>query len=122
MKWPTAKTQRVILPRLFDAVLRLLMLLSMVTSADEAIAAFVLDFSDAFWQIPIRPEELRFLCAAAIIQGCRGFLVFLRAAQGSTTAPLLWAACRHWLCDLRSRASRQATSASCATCMTHWRL
>ena len=88
----TAKTQRVILPRLFDAVIRLLLLLSMVTSGDtDGIEAFVLDFSDAFWQMPIRQEELRFFCATAILKGRRQYLVFLRAAQGSATAPLLWA-------------------------------
>ena len=47
----TAKAERVTQPRLFDATLRLLRLLAIVTSADTAVIAFVLDFSDAYWQI-----------------------------------------------------------------------
>lgn len=47
----TTKTHRAILPRLFDATLRKLFLLSIVCSAGEAIN-FVLDYSDAFWQVP----------------------------------------------------------------------
>ena len=58
VKWITAKTQRVILPRLLDAVLWMLFLHSLISSAmEEAVSAFVLDFSDAFWQIPIHDDE-----------------------------------------------------------------
>ena len=63
VKWITAKTQRVILPRLMDAVLRMLYLLSLVCSAGESVSSFVLDFSDAFWQIPIARNERKFFCA-----------------------------------------------------------
>jgi hypothetical protein len=51
----------------------------------------VLDFSDAFWQVPIADNELRFFCATSLIQRVRKYMVFLRAAQGSRAAPLLWA-------------------------------
>jgi hypothetical protein len=91
IKYVTGKSQRVTLPRLFDAVLRLLCLLSLVTTSDEGVSAFVLDFSDAFWQIPIAEDELRFFCVTSIIQNIRKFMVLLRAAQGSRAAPLLWA-------------------------------
>ena len=53
----TSQAQRVTLPRLFDATLQNLFLLTFVASgikgAWEIVEAFVLDFSDAYWQIPI---------------------------------------------------------------------
>lgn len=85
------KTQRVTLPRLFDAVLRMLGLLALCTTTDkDAISAFVLDFHDAFWQIPLHPDEQRFYCATAPLNGKRKYQAFLRAPQGSSTAPTLW--------------------------------
>ena len=91
IKYVTGKSQRVILPRLFDAVLRLLCLLSLAASAGGDISAFVFDFSDAFWQIPIAADELRFFCVTSLIKSIRKYMAFLRAAQGSRAAPLLWA-------------------------------
>ena len=90
VKLVTVKTQRVILPRSFAAVLRMLLLLSMLCSYMESVSEFVLDYSDAFWQIPVHKEERRFFCATAVLNGQRQYLVFLRAAQGSANAPLLW--------------------------------
>ena len=86
VKWITAKTQRVILPRLFVAVLRMLFLLSLITSVAESVSAFVLDFSDAFWQIPIHAEERRLFGPTAVLKGKREFLVLLRTAQGSANS------------------------------------
>ena len=72
----TAKTQRVILPRIFDAVLRMLSLLSRCAVEEKqvvqpknvvSVKAFVLDFSEAFWQMPIHPLERRFFCASTKI-------------------------------------------------------
>lgn len=57
VKWITAKTQRVILRRLLDAVLRMRFLLSLCLGATDLVGAFVLDFSDAFWPIPIMLDE-----------------------------------------------------------------
>ena len=94
MKYITAKTQRVILPRLFDAVLTMLLLLSLNTDAGCALAtvgAFVLDFSEAFWQIPICRDEQKYFCATTTIKGRRKYVAFKRAAQGSANAPMLWA-------------------------------
>jgi len=64
----------------------------MATAAtpDVAVNAFVLDFSDAYWQIPLRDDEMKYFCATAKIKGKRKYLAFLRAAQGSTNAGLLW--------------------------------
>jgi hypothetical protein len=91
IKYVTGKSQRVILPRLFDAVLRLLGLMSSAQKVGGEVSAFVLDFSDAFWQIPIAEDELRFFCVTALINSIRKYMVLLRAAQGSRAAPLLWA-------------------------------
>jgi len=55
------------------------------------VEAFVLDFTDAFWQIPLLASEYRFFCAMAMLQGTRTYIAFLRAAQGSTNGPTLWA-------------------------------
>ena len=64
--------------------------------ASQLLQAFVIDFTQAFWQVPIKPEERKYFCATAIFRGRRRYLVFLRAAQGSAMAPLLW--CRIIAC------------------------
>ena len=93
VKHATWKTQRIILPRLFDAVLRLLALMALYFDAGTipTVASFVLDFTDAFWQMPLLPAEYRFYCATAKLKGVRQYIAFLRAAQGSTNGPTLWA-------------------------------
>ena len=70
VKTITGQLQRVILPRLFDATLQLLYVLCLVLDGDDtAIEAFALDFSDAFWQIPIAREEQKYYCATGLIDG-----------------------------------------------------
>ena len=69
VKLITGKAQRVTLPRLFDAVLHLLFLMSLTFGTDappDEVGAFVLDFSDAFWQVPVNVGEQRFFCATAL--------------------------------------------------------
>lgn len=57
VKKSTGKFQRVTLPRLFDAVIRLLLLTSFVIeTAADAVSASVLDYTEAFWQVPITPS------------------------------------------------------------------
>ena len=56
----------------------------------EGVSSFVLDFSDAFWQIPLSPAEQKHLCAKGLIKGQRKCIAFQQAAQGSTAAPTLW--------------------------------
>ena len=87
----TAKTGRVSLPRLFDAILRLLFMLALATSNDTATSAFVLGFSDAYWQVPLRDDERKFFCAAGKIKDKWKCLAIMRAAQCTTNAGLLWA-------------------------------
>ena len=102
VKHATWKAQRVILPRLYDAVLRLLSLMAVFYNSGlaPAVEAFVLDFTDAFWQVPVRPEEHRFYCATATLDGEKRYLAFLRAAQGSTNGPTLWARVIALVCRL----------------------
>ena len=87
----TSQAQRVTLPRVFDAILQLLFLQSVVASGDStAVSAFVLDFSDAFWQLPISPAEQKYFCAIGLIGGLRKWISFQRAPQGSAVGPTLW--------------------------------
>ena len=51
----------------------------------------VLDFSDAFWQVPLHADEQRYFCAQMNLDGVKQFLVYLRRAQGSRGAPTSWA-------------------------------
>ena len=86
----TAATQRKyrsILPRLTDAVADALALAS-DCKPGEVIEQLIADVSDAFWLIPLAPVERKFFVAQF-----RGkYLVFLRTAQGSRTAPLTFCA------------------------------
>ena len=68
LKHCAAKHQRVLLPRLLDAVTQALSLMSTL-GPGMAMQWFVLDFGDAFWQIPLDPRERRFFCAKAIVEG-----------------------------------------------------
>ena len=73
------------MPRLFDAILRLLYLMAAVTTSDVAVNAFVLDFPDAYWQLPLRDDEQNNFCATAKIRGKRKYLAFLRAPKAAQT-------------------------------------
>ena len=90
VKYITSQFQRVTLPRLFEAILALLVVASCATDAIN-VEAFVLDFSDAYWQIPINTDEQKYFCATGLIGGKRKYFTFLRAAQGSSAAGTLWA-------------------------------
>lgn len=75
------------LPRITDAVHDLLSLMTQL-GPGEKIVQFVADIVDAFWLIPLHPEERRFFCAKFRDK----YMVFRRTAQGSRTAPLTFAA------------------------------
>ena len=94
VKTITSQAQRLTLPSPFDAILQILFLLACVASgvsgAWEMVETFVLDFSDAYWQIPIHKAEQQFFCATSLIGGKRKWFVFLRAAQGSSAGGTLW--------------------------------
>ena len=82
----TAHTHRVVLPRISDLVRDILLLLADAT-AEEEVEIFVLDFKDAFWNVPLHPRERRHFVGAA---GGR-LWAYHRAAQGSRNGPLAWA-------------------------------
>ena len=84
----TAKVHRVPLPRITDVVYDILhMLAELPLDESEALELLVLDFVDAFWNIPLAPAERKYF-----VGRLRGrYYVFLRAAQGSRNGPLAWA-------------------------------
>jgi hypothetical protein len=90
IKEASATYQRVLLPRLLDAIFQGLILFDKCTP-EEDMEWFVLDFTEAFWQVPLHPAERRFFCAMIDTAGVRQYLVFLRTVQGSRSAPLTWA-------------------------------
>ena len=58
LRWASEKGQRILLPRLLDAVMQILEHIA-PPSSDEyfGISEFVLDFAEAFWQVPLHPSE-----------------------------------------------------------------
>ena len=90
LKACSLKSQRVVLPRLLDAIVQAMHGYA-ACSEGEGMDWFVLDFSDAFWQVPLEPEERRFFCCQVTLDGKLYYVVFLRTVQGSRGAPLSWA-------------------------------
>ena len=80
------KMFRVILPRPSDVINDALHLSSKCVDG-EAVEFFVLDFSDAFWNIPLKHSERKFFVGKVNNK----YVVYLRTAQGSRAAPLTWA-------------------------------
>ena len=68
----TAKFQRVILLRLLDAVAQFLALMALSMGCpDVEIELFVLNFTEAFWQIPFHPSERKFFAAMLMREGMK---------------------------------------------------
>ena len=116
------KTERVLLPRTMGSVEDLIeLLINKVAAQDNAlrIESLVIDFADAFWQIPLGELERRF----TVFEFDGSYYVFQRAPQGSRGAPLLWArtvalACRSAsLCpgDVVRLTATWMTPSSCAS-------
>ncbi|CAK0858261.1 unnamed protein product, partial [Prorocentrum cordatum] len=85
--YATRRTHRVALPRVTDLVSDLLDLMSSRGFGDD-IELLILDFVDAFRNVPLRFDERRHFVGR--VKGeC---LVFFRAAQVSRNSPLSWAA------------------------------
>ena len=82
----STNVERVLLPRVHDVVADSMSLWK-DKSEFEFIRFLVLDFENAFWQIPISVQERKFF----VTRVNHRYYVLLRAAQGSRTAPLLWA-------------------------------
>ena len=78
--------KRVELPRMVDIIFEALELMADLTG-DEALEAFILDFSNAYWTMPLHRREWRYFCAK-----WKGFYFWWkRTAQGSRGAGLSWA-------------------------------
>ena len=83
----TQRRYRSVLPRLTDAVQDALVFASELQPG-QVMEQMIADISDAFWQIPLHPNERKFFVAK--FQG--RFLSFVRTAQGSRAAPLTFCA------------------------------
>lgn len=68
VKGLAAKHQRVMLPRLLDAIIQSLSLLDQC-ERNEAVSWFVLDFTEAHWQTPLHESERKYFCARLEING-----------------------------------------------------
>eukprot|EP00971_Amphidinium_carterae_P349784 6491222-Amphidinium_carterae.1 len=82
----TANPEKVMLPRIVDVVTDAMHMLRRLetTSVPQML---VLDFTQAFWQIPIAPSERRHFCTRV----GSSYFAYLRVAQGSRAGPLIWA-------------------------------
>ena len=56
VKLASVKGQRVILPRLLDAIWRTL---EMLSKTGAGLEFMLLDFPDAFWEVPLHADEQR---------------------------------------------------------------
>ena len=60
----------------------------------EEVEQFVIDATEAFWELGLDPRERRFFVGKL---GSK-YLIYLRTAQGSRGAPLSWAAAFGLIC------------------------
>ena len=86
VKAASKRQYKSVLPRVTDAVSSLLQALNDNTDG-ESTEQFVIDATDAFWELGLHPSERRYFVGK--IGG--SFYVYLRTAQGSRGAPLSWA-------------------------------
>ena len=105
MSLATAREERIVNPKVLDAVNDALALLA--ANQDQAAEGrrqwtdvgldwLVIDISDAFWLIPLLPSERKFF-----VFKFRGkYYVYLYTAQGSRGAPLTWGRVGALLCRL----------------------
>ena len=81
----TSKYERIILPRIWD-VIRDTLNLKAAKKDTENIYYFVCDFQDAFYKIPLLPDERRYF--AVLYKG--KIYIWLRVGQGSLNGPTLF--------------------------------
>ena len=78
----TTKSERIILPRIWDLIKDALALANQLTSGEE-LSLLVCDFTDAFYMVPLGIDEQRYFSAYH-----RGrWYVWTRVAQGSLNGP-----------------------------------
>ena len=83
-----------VLPRVTDAISSLMAALDDCQNCDMEAEQFIIDATDAFWELGLHPDERRFFVGKLAGK----FLVYLRTAQGSRGAPLSWAAVFGLIC------------------------
>ena len=82
----TTKPERVALPRLLDVVDNCLFQLSHCWSEHYATELFVLDFTNAFFNVPLHEDQRKHFCITL-----RGkWYLFKVQAQGAGGSPLVW--------------------------------
>ena len=81
----TDKSERTVLPRITDVVQDSLWHLSH-HSDEERTEYFILDFSDAFFIVPLHPRERRHF----VVKFRGKYYVFLVLPQGASASPLSW--------------------------------
>ena len=82
--------ERIILPRIIDAVFSMLDVARAANAANEEVEAAVLDYKNAFKHVPIHPSERRFFAGQAEINGQSGFFVYCVLMFDAVTGLLLW--------------------------------
>jgi hypothetical protein len=122
----SARSNRVVLPRIPDHITNLLDELDIICDQDDpavsnisddwefadvdenidiGVEQFVLDYTDAFWQVPLHPDERRYF--VGMVRGI--VLSYLRSAQGSRNGPLSWSV----VVSLALRAAQSMFRVSC---------
>ena len=84
--------ERVVLPRLWEAIGDALDL-SAACEHGETVTWVALDICDAFNNIPVRHNEIRFTCCS--LQG--RYYAFTRLVFGSASSPTVWGRFGAWL-------------------------
>lgn len=82
MKHVVTKSQLAISLPSFDVVLHMLRKKALADSQRTDISQFGLDYSDAFRQVPVGPDELQLYCVTFIIYGKKAIFVFLEGRRG----------------------------------------
>ena len=85
----SSRSERAVLPRALDCAFDImdLLVLDGLEFSEDNFELFVLDFTDAFHQVPCHPQEQRFFTT----RFAGHYYLFKRSAQGSRGAPNGWA-------------------------------
>ena len=86
VKAASRRSYKSVLPRVTDAITSLLHALNDNAGQGIGCEQFVIDATDAFWELGLHPLERRYF--VGMIAG--EYYVYLRTAQGSRGAPLSW--------------------------------
>ena len=99
--------ERVVLPRLLDAVEGTLVVARSLKPSEDAKVG-TLDFIDAFKQLWVAPEERKHLSGCATLEGVVGFFVYLTVLFGVKSGPLVWGRLAAFVMRATAALSRRA--------------